>query len=141
MSAQPSNLRRVAAIFAGLLFIVITSTAADALCHASGVFPPIGQPMPDGLFVLALAYRAAFSIAGAWLTASLLARRPMWHAMALGWIGVALSLVGTVTTWHRGPEFGPHWYPLLLTASALPCSWTGARIFLARQNQSTQGES
>lgn len=133
MTTPPSIWRRAGAVLAGLLFIVITSTTADALCHATGLFPPNGGPMGSGLFVLALVYRMVFSVTGAWVTASLSPLRPMWHALALGWIGVALSLVGTAVTWNRGPEFGPHWYPLLLTASALPCSWAGARVFLARR--------
>ncbi len=55
---QPGRvLRRVGAVLAGLLAVVILSTATDALMHATGVFPPLGQPMSDGLFLLATAYR------------------------------------------------------------------------------------
>jgi len=45
-----------------------------------------------------------------------------------GAVGLALSIVGAVTTWNRGPDFGPHWYPLALVATAMPCAWAGGRL-------------
>jgi hypothetical protein len=36
--------------------------------------------------------------------------------------------MGAVATWNRGPEFGPHWYPVALILLALPCVWAGARL-------------
>jgi hypothetical protein len=50
-------LRRIDAVLAGLLAIIILSTATDAVLHATGVFPPSGQPMVDAFFLLATAYR------------------------------------------------------------------------------------
>ncbi len=35
-------------------------------------------------------------------------------------------------TWDRGPEFGPHWYPLALVATALPCAWAGGLLHRKR---------
>jgi hypothetical protein len=57
--------------------------------HATGVFPPFGQPMADALFLLATAYRIVYGVAGCYLTARLAPDRPMRHALALG--VVALS--------------------------------------------------
>jgi hypothetical protein len=45
--------------------------------------------------------------------------------MVLGAIGVAISTIGVVATWNRGPEFGPKWYPLGLIVLAMPLSWPG----------------
>jgi hypothetical protein len=129
MATRKTALRRIGAVFAGLLVIVVTSTVTDAVLHATGVFPPSGQPMADSLFLLATAYRAVYGIAGAYVTARLAPSRPMWHAIVLGAIGVAAATVGAVATWDRGPEFGPHWYPILLIAITLPCSWAGAKLF------------
>jgi hypothetical protein len=56
----------------------------------------------------------------------------MDHAMIGGFIGLALSLVGAVVTWNRGPEFGPHWYPIALVVLALPTAWLGG-FFRVRQ--------
>ena len=45
---------RVGAVLAGVLVIVVLSIATDGALHASGVYPPLGQPMADGLFALKL---------------------------------------------------------------------------------------
>jgi len=86
-SSQPRTLRRVGAVLAGLLLVIITSTATDALMHGTGIFPPLGWPMPDSLFVLALAYRIVYSVAGGYLTARLAPDQPVKHALWLGIIG------------------------------------------------------
>lgn len=131
MSKQPrtSNLpRSMVAIIVGFVIVVIAPLGTDAIMHATGVFPPWGQPMSDGLFVLATVYRTIFSIAGSYLTARLALNRPLQHVLVGCVIGIALSLVGTVATWNRGPEFGPHWYPLALIAVALPTAWIGGKL-------------
>jgi len=125
---QRRILRSVGAVLAGLLFIIIITTATDALLHATGIFPPWGQPMSDSLFVLALAYRIVYGIAGGYLTARLAPDKPVKHAVVLGIIGFVLSLGGTVATWNRGPEFGPKWYPLLLMVIAIPTAWLGGKL-------------
>ena len=94
------------ALFAGLLAIVVLSTATDLALHRSGVFPPEGQPMVGGLWVLATAYRVVYAVAGCYLAARLAPDRPLWHALALGWIGVVLSTFGTVATWGMGHGAG-----------------------------------
>lgn len=132
-STHPSRpWRSTGAVLAGLLAIVILSTLGDVVMHATGVFPPWGQPMSDSLFLLATAYRIVFSIAGCYLTARLAPDRPMQHALVLGVIGIVISAAGAAATWNRGPEFGPHWYPLLLVAVSLPCAWLGGALYGAK---------
>ena len=80
--------------------------------------------MSDGLFVLATAYRIVFGIAGCYLTARLAPRRPMRHALVLGFVGVALSIAGTVAMWGAGPA----WYSLTIIAISIPCAWAGGRL-------------
>jgi hypothetical protein len=116
------------AVFAGLVVTVVLSTAADAALHASGIYPPFGQPMSDGLFVLALSYRVVFGIVGCYVAARLGSNRPMLHAMILGGIGLLFSIAGAVATWDKGPEFGPKWYPIAVIATALPCAWLGGML-------------
>ena len=125
---QRRILRRVGAVLAGLLFIIIITTATDALLHATGIFPPWGQPMSDSLFVLALAYRIVYGIAGGYLTARLAPDKPVKHAVVLGAIGFVLSLAGAAATWNRGPEFGPKWYPIALIVIAIPTAWLGGKL-------------
>lgn len=121
--------RGTLAVLAGLILNVVLGVGIDQLLHATGVYPPAGQPMSDSLFALAAAYRIVIGIASGWLVARLAPDRPVGHALALGAIGTVISLAGGLATWNRGPEFGPHWYPILLAASAIPASWLGARMY------------
>jgi len=124
--------RSIGAVVAGLLFVIIITTAMDALMHVTGIFPPLGQPMADSLFVLALTYRIIFSVAGGYITARLAPNKPVKHALVLGVIGFVLGLAGTVATWNRGPEFGPKWYPLLIMLTAIPSVWLGGKLVRER---------
>ena len=117
--------RRVGAVFSGLLVVFATTTAVDAVMHLSGVFPPTDAPPMSGqLFLLALAYRLAFGVLGGYVTARLAPDRPLRHALALGAVGLCLSIAGAVAMWNAGPA----WYPLAVAASALPCAWLGGRL-------------
>jgi hypothetical protein len=127
-------LRSIGALVAGLVAIVILSTATDALFHSTGLFPRAGEGMSTALWLLATAYRFAFGVVGGYLTSRLAPGRPVAHAVVLGIVGVVLSTLGVVATWGRGPAFGPSWYPLALVAIALPCSWLGGRLGAARSS-------
>jgi hypothetical protein len=120
-------------LFAGFLVVLILTLGTDALLHLSHVFPKPGERMSDPLFGLATAYRVIYAVLGSYTTAALAPRRPMLHAMIGGTIGLALSIVGAVVTWNK-VELGPHWYPLALVVTALPCAWLGGKIqgFLSR---------
>ena len=59
------------AVLAGVLVIVVVTTLVDIVLHATGVFPPIGQPINDALALLATSYRIVIGVAGAWITARL----------------------------------------------------------------------
>ena len=120
--------RSIGALLAGFVAVVILSLGADIVLHASGVFPPLGQPMSNAVLLLATIYRTIFAIAGCYLTARLAPDRPMQHALAGGVIGLVLSTVGAAVTWNMGPAFGPHWYPLALIATALPFAWVGGKL-------------
>jgi urease accessory protein UreF len=117
-------LRSTGAVFAGLLAIVVLSTAADAVLHATGVYPPFPERMADGGFALATAYRIVFGVAGSWLTARLAPSRPLAHALALGAVGTVLSVAGAAAMW----AYGPAWYSLAIIAISFPCAWAGARL-------------
>jgi hypothetical protein len=121
-------LRSVAALLAGFVVVVALSLGTDAVLHASGIFPPLGQPMSNSLFLVATIYRLTYGVFGGYVTARLAPDRAMQHALLGGCIGLILSSVGVVATWNRGPEFGPHWYPLALVVTALPCAWLGGKL-------------
>jgi hypothetical protein len=121
------NKRSIWALVAGVLFIVIVTTLVDIVLHATGVFPPMDQPIGNRLAVLATAYRVVISIAGAWVTARLAPAQPMKHALALGYVGVVLGLIGVIATWNLA--LGPRWYAIGLAVLAIPQCWAGGRIY------------
>ena len=59
------NRKSVWAVVAGVLFILVVTTIVDAILHLTRVYPPMPQPMTDGLAVLATSYRIVISVAGA----------------------------------------------------------------------------
>jgi hypothetical protein len=127
--------RSVVAVAAGFFATALLSLGTDVVMHTTGVFPPWGQPMANGLFGLATVYRVVYTLFGGYLTAALAPSRPMSHVMVLGAIGILAATVGAAATWNAGPAFGPRWYPLLLVVTALPCVWAGG-LLRARQVRS-----
>ena len=125
----PSRRGRTAiALAAGLLVGVILSLGTDQVLHVLKIYPPWGQTMSDGLFMLATAYRIVYTILGSYIAARLAPDRPMWHAMVLGVVGLVVSIAGAMATWNTQPPIGPHWYALLIAAISIPCAWVGGKI-------------
>jgi len=122
--------RSIGAVLAGILAGVIITIATDALMHVIGVFPPLGQTMSNQLFLLATAYRTVYGVLGSYVIARLAPDRPVQHALVGGVLGLVVSTVGAVVTWNRVPSLGPHWYPVALIVTALPCAWLGGKLRL-----------
>ena len=119
--------RSIWAVVAGVLFVVVASTAVDVVLHQAGVYAPMPAPLTDPLAVLALSYRVVIGVIGAWLTAKLAPNNPMKHAMWLGYVGTVLGLVGVFISWNQ--DLGPRWYALALAAFAIPQSWLGGKVY------------
>ena len=129
MEEMPRRIgRSIIAILGGFLAVVILSIATDLLMHIVGLFPQIGQPMTDRPLLIATAYRVIYGILGGYITARLAPYQPMLHALWGGVIGLVLGIIGAVATWNRRPTFGPHWYPIALIITALPCAWAGGKL-------------
>lgn len=120
--------RSIGAVLAGIVVGVALTLATDVVLHLTRVFPPMGQPLSDAPLVLATVYRVAFGVLGSYITARLAPNRPMGHALIGGVVGLVASTVGAVVTWNRGPAFGPHWYPIALIVTAIPCAWLGGKL-------------
>ncbi len=130
---QPTNpshtlARSAGAVIAGILVGVVLSIGTDILMVAIGVLPPLGQPAGSKALLLATLYRTVYGIAGSYITARLAPNRPMRHALALGVLGLVVSIVGAAVTWNRQPSIGPHWYPVALVVLAIPTAWMGGRL-------------
>jgi hypothetical protein len=126
--ARKTTGRSILAVVVGFIVIFILHAGIDAIMHGTGIFPPMGKPMANSLWALALGYRTVTSVFGCYVTARLAPNRPVWHALIVGWIGVVLSLAGAIFTWNKGAEFGPKWYPISLVIVALPCAWIGGKL-------------
>ena len=118
--------RRVLSVVAGVVAIGMLSSATDILLDATGVYPS-GPLFDTGLLLMATAYRIVFSIVASGLVARLAPDYSMRHALAFGGVGVVLSTLGVVA--NAQMHLGAEWYPLLLVAVALPCAWSGGKLF------------
>jgi hypothetical protein len=125
---KPNTGKSIWAVVAGFLTAALLSVGMDAIMHASGVFPPVGQVMSNGSFVLATCYRFLFQSLGGYLTARLAPAKPMKHVWILAGIGQFMSLLGILAWKAMGDAGGPLWYPLALVATAIPSVWLGGRI-------------
>jgi len=116
-------------VIAGLAANVLLAMAADQVAYAAALFPQPPEVTYETLpYVIATTYRAAFGVAGAWLTARLAPSDPMRHALVLGGIGLLLSGAGLIASFTM--DLGPVWYPLALLIVTLPCAWLGGRLAL-----------
>lgn len=121
-------LKSIGAVLAGLVFIFITHSVTDFLLESFGIFtPPTQRFDTTWMVVTAVIYRAAFSVAGCYLTAWLAPSKPMLHALILGGIGLVLSTVAAIVTIPM--DLGPAWYPIALAVISLPCGWLGGKLY------------
>jgi hypothetical protein len=119
------KLKSTLAVLAGLVTVVVLSTATDAVLEAAGIFPPPAE----GLFItwmllLAFGYRTLYNVIGGYITASIAPANPVRHAFILGCIGTLAGAIGVVVGW----DLSDHWYPIALMVEAIPTCWLGGRL-------------
>ena len=131
---RPRNVgRSIFAFFAGFLLGIFLSLGTDVALNKIGTFPSLGSPMSSGLLLIATIYRTIYGVLGSYVIARLAPNRSMWHALIGGVVGLVLNIVGVMVTWNRG--LGPHWYPLALTALAMPTAWLGGKLRVMQSPQ------
>jgi hypothetical protein len=130
-AAEPRRIwQSIGAILAALVANVVLSLAVDQFLHMVEVYPPWGVPMEEtGDNLLALSYRIVFGVLSGYIAARLAPRAPMAHALILGGIGAALSLLGLAAAIQM--NLGSIWYPAALVVVALPCAWLGGKLYRA----------
>ena len=121
--------KSVGAILAGIITIVVLSNGTDTALETLGVYPPVEEQLEHGfdtwwMVVLALIYRAIYTVAGGYVTAALAPNRPRRHAMILGIVGVALSILGAIATWGIAPV----WFSVSIVVFALPGAWLVGKL-------------
>jgi len=129
--------RSILAILVGFIVVAVLSLGTDEVFHLLKIYPPWGQIMSGPLFGLATAYRIIYGILGSYITARIAPHHPMRHALIGGAIGLVLSTLGAVATWNR--NLGPHWYPVVLIVTAMPCAWIGGKLYGSRAFTANQG--
>lgn len=113
-------------VLAGFIFVVITSGLTDFALISLGAMKQPFDLNSTAFILLVVLYRSAYGVGGSYITARLAPQNPMKHSMIGGGIGLALTIVGAAVMWH----LPPHWYPISLMITTLPCAWLGARLFL-----------
>ena len=122
-------LRRIAAVLAGLVAVIVLSTATDEILQHT-LFPGLAKAQATtGVWLFVTAYRAIYAVAGSYVAARLAPDHPMGHALVLGVIGLVLAALGAYMMW----SLGTHWYPIALVVIALPCAWIGGRLYMRRR--------
>ena len=119
-------IKNVWAIIAGFLIAVIPTLLTDLLLDKTGIMKT--KPFdanPDWLIALVIIYRTIYNITGSYFTAKLAPGRPLKLAMTGGFIGLILSIAGTIVNW----DIPPHWYPITLILLALPSAWAGGSLY------------
>lgn len=130
-------LRSIGAVVAGLVFIGLTHTAADAALKHIGVLPREHLFVGTGLILVVIGYRAVFSLMGCYLTAWLAPHHPMRHSLTLGGIGFVLSCIGAT----MAADLGPAWYGWTLAAISLPIAWLGGKLYERRSRRRKRQDS
>ncbi len=121
--------KSIVAILAGIVTGAILSVGTDFVLETTGIFPSPDQ----GFFiwwmlVLALIYRGIYTVAAGYVTAALAPNQPMRHAIILGIIGVAVTILGSIANWDKSHA----WYPIALILITLPCTWIGGKLAIRR---------
>ncbi len=119
------KLRSIRAVLAGFFAVLLLSVATDAALAGIHPFP----------FAWATIYRTLYAVVGGYVTARLAPDRPRTHVMILTLVGTALATIGAISTWDKGPDFGPHWYPLSLIVTA-PITILGGKLAANGSHQS-----
>ena len=126
--------RSILAVFVGFVAVVGLSLGADEMLHLLKVYPPWGEPMyQPGLNLLALSYRAVFTIVGGYLTARTAPHSPMRHVLIGAGIGLVIGVAGVVAAASIG-GLGPLWYPVAVAVTGPPCTVLGGTIYVRRMS-------
>lgn len=124
------TLKSIGAVIAGFAVLAILSTITDSVLQNTGVMK--AEPFEENsvwLIAIIVAYRTVFNTLACYLAARLAPSKPMKHAMILGTIVFALTIVGAIVMWH----LPPHWYPISLAVLTLPAAWLGGKMAIKKQ--------
>jgi hypothetical protein len=119
-------LRSVLAVITGFVVIALLALGSDAIARsiAPDKFGPGGQVGDVGLLILTEIYVFIFAAFGCYLCSRIARRRPMFHALVLGVLGLVFNVIGASMTW----QLYPRWYTVIGLLAVMPAAWIGGRI-------------
>ena len=119
-------LRSALAVIIGFVVIGGLAFGTDAIMHsvAPDKFGPNNSVSDFGLLAFTEIYVFVFAAFGCWLCARIAQRRPMFHALVLGVLGLVFNIVGGAMTW----QLYPLWYTVVGLLLVMPAAWVGGRI-------------
>lgn len=118
--------KSIRAILAGFIFVVPISVLTDFLLINTGLMKQPFHLNTTSFILFVVFYRCLYGVAGSYLTAKLSPTKPMKHAIIAGVIAFIISILGAAAMW----DTPPHWYPVTLIITTLPCAWLGAKLFI-----------
>ncbi len=138
LDGRPRTLgRSILALSIGFVAVVVLSLGADEVLHLLKVYPPWGEPMyQPSLNLLALSYRAVFTVVGGYLTAMAAPHSPMRHVLIGACIGLVIGAAGVVAAALIG-GLGPMWYPVAVAVTGPPCNLLGGIIYVRQLSMSS----
>jgi hypothetical protein len=118
--------RSILAIVVGFVLTAVLNVGTNAvLAKAAPDLIPTGAPVTDpAALVLVCVYVAAFGILGCYVTARLAPSRPLFHALLLGGIALAMSIPVTIMAWNDTPA----WFNVYNLLAVMPYAYVGGRI-------------
>lgn len=114
------------AIVSGIAVTFILSNGTDYLFRKANILPPSTMYVSSIIIITVILYRCIYNVIGSFIVAKLAPYQPMGHALGVGIFGFLGSLAGTIATWNM--NLGPHWYPISVAITAIPCAWLGAKL-------------
>ena len=136
-------IRSVLAVLAGIVVLTITSFAIEAVAdplmlrvfpHALPDKAALSHNLPASLFLFA--YTSLCVAAGGYVTAWLARRSPVRHAVAMGVVQVALTVLAMMSPRIVAPF--RNWIATLVLT--IPTAWCGG-LLRARQTRSVQPDA
>jgi hypothetical protein len=119
-------MRSIWAVVAGFLFTAALSIGTDAIMRAiaPSLFHANGSTSNVIILVLSTLYVGVFAVVGCYITARLAPSHPLRHALILGGIALAISLMLLSRTWPMAPA----WYTIINLVVVMPYAWLGGRL-------------
>ena len=121
-----NTLINIAAIFTGLLTVILLSTMTDFILESLLILPSAteGGLYDDNLLVLAFIYRSFYTLLGGYIAAKISATNTKQNILIMGTIGTLFGILGIIV----GLDLSHHWYPIAIALFGFPCVWAGYKL-------------